>query len=170
MRPGTASLVIGLAAATVTSCASKGAQEAGGAVPVASAGAIRADVGVATLDDLATQTENLFTKYQYELFRKTPPPDVLYESTWRDRELTADERAAGIAEARSRLLVRARQRNFTGGTGDTWSVELSVESLVRRDGDAEFRAAPPTDQLKRAAREISEEMKLKLREGIRRGP
>lgn len=159
-------------ATVLSSCASSGAQGGHGTdapTPVSSQGAIRADVGVATLADLALQTEQLFTKHQYELLRTTPPPDVVYETTWRDRDVMDDERAAGAVAARSRMIVRARQRNFTGGTGDTWSVELSIESLVRREAEDEFRPAGPSAQFKRRARDIAEEFKLHLREGIRRG-
>jgi hypothetical protein len=153
-----------LACALLGACG--GSSPSVGAAPQAPA--LTIDVGLATLTDLESKGRRIIEQNRYEVIRTTPAPDVSYETAWLTRVPLDDERAAGVVAAQSRLFIRARQRNYTGGGGDTWQVTVTMENAVKTSESADFVAVRPSGEFERFARRMAGELKTLFETGIRR--
>jgi hypothetical protein len=120
------------------------------------------------LTDLETKGRRVLEQNRYVVIRTTPAPDVSYETAWLTRTPLEDEQAAQVTAAQSRITLRARQRNYTGGGGDTWQVTLSVESQVRRPGSPDFQSTAVSGQFELFARRLAGELKTLFETGIRK--
>ncbi|MCH7476131.1 MAG: hypothetical protein IIA27_15885, partial [Gemmatimonadetes bacterium] len=107
---------------------------------MASGDSFSQDVGLATMADLERLTNRILERYQYDIERFDKGAYTFIDTRWRDRPVTADERASGFVAARTRILIRTRLRSrVTNPTLAVHRVTFNAENLVRRPaaGDCE---------------------------------
>jgi len=128
----------------------------------------RAELGIATEADAVTISDRVFSQFQYTLARTDDPPNLRMETEWRVREPFQDERAQGITEAESRLVVSGRQRLETE-LGSQFAMTLMVENRVRTGVSGEWVDTHNTPQFRAYARSIAERLETQFRTiGVRR--
>lgn len=145
-------LVLGLFLVAVPACAGSGN---GSAV-------FRADLGISTAVQSMTISERIFNQFQYTVERQDDPPNLRMESEWRMRPPFEDERALGIVEAETRLIVTGRQRLETE-LGSQFAMTLMVENRVRAGTDGDWRDTYNTPQFREYARSIAERLEREFR-------
>jgi hypothetical protein len=162
--------VVALASVLVSACAGA-ARRSSGPVPGQPASSLTIDLGVATPADIDVKGRRIIEQNRYEITRTilAPNPEILYETAWLRRQPLNDERKAGVETAQSRIILRARQRNYSGASGDTWQVSFMVENQVRKAADTDFEDAPISGEFEKVARRMAGEIKTLFETGIRRG-
>lgn len=128
----------------------------------------RAELGTATEPDARLIVERIYHHHQYEVVRLDDPPNFRFESNWRTRDPFDDERAIGVLEAESRLIVTGRHRLETMG-GSEFAMHIMVENRVRRNLTGEWEESIYTDGFRSYAREIGDQLTEEFRViGVRR--
>jgi len=132
----------------------------------ASASGFYKNIGDATLTDLEQKGKRALDRRNYHVIRQEGPPEVYYETQWLAREPFDDERALGVVQAQSRILLRARERNTTWAKATAYTVDFYVENQVRRQG-GDFTEIPATKQFSAYARAMASELENDFRSGVR---
>ncbi len=122
----------------------------------------RAELGMSTASQSLTIGERIFSQFQYTVARTDEPPNLRMESEWRLRPPFEDERALGIVEAESRLVLMGRQRMETE-LGSQFAMTLMVENRVRAGTDGDWVDTQNTPQFRAYARSIAERLEQEYR-------
>jgi hypothetical protein len=122
----------------------------------------RAEVGMSTATQSMTIGERIFSQFQYTVSRTEEPPNLRMETEWRLRPPFDDERALGIVEAESRLVLMGRQRLETE-LGSQFAMTVMVENRVRVGTDGEWMDTRNTPQFRAYARSIAERLEQEFR-------
>ena len=147
--------------------ASAGADEPG-PEPVASGDSFSQDVGLATMADLERLTTRILERYQYDIERFDKGAYTFIDTSWRDRPVTADERASGFVAARTRILIRTRLRSrATSRILAVHRVTFHAENLVRRAAGGDWERVVTEGFLDHVSR-IALQFETEFRAGIRR--
>ena len=122
---------------------------------------VRMDMGLSTAADFQQQTNDLFRRQSFPVFRQAVPPAPLIESEWRNLTPTDDERALGVTEIQVRILVRGRERNPMGSQR-VFQFSYTMEALFKSAESPEWSEMGVTSQRSAYAREIGQELKTLL--------
>lgn len=128
----------------------------------------REQLGTATLMDAETMIERVFAQSGYNASRVSDPPNLRYESEWRDRSPFSDEAAEGIVAAETRLSITGRQR-VDGFEGQQYfALVLMVENRVEFE-DGSRSASRNTPEFVAYLEAITERFEEEMRSiGVRR--
>ena len=149
-----------LALLVVAACASGGR--------TSSSATFQRDIGIASEPDAIAIAERIIQRYQYEVIRTDPVPNLRYETDWKKRVPFGDEHALGITEAENRLIITGRLRNTTD-LGANYDLNLTVENRVRVAGSLDWNEGTASPLFRRYADEITEEFRKELQViGVRR--
>ncbi|MEK9501062.1 hypothetical protein [Gaopeijia maritima] len=150
------STVLGLTTLVAASCASAGGggNADGGAI-------VQMDMGVVTAEAMSEQTQNLFRREQFQVFREEPVPAPMIQSEWRNQTPTTDEQAMGVTEVQVRVVVRGRERPPMGGLR-VYQVTYQMEAEVKTAAAPEWMPAEITPQRREMARELGRELQTLL--------
>ncbi len=129
----------------------------------------REDMGRITEATLEDGLDKMIRKYGLQLDRdELRGRDLYYEFSWRTRELFAEEEAAGISNARNRIVIRGRrledQFDGSGIFRFTWEVQNEVTSA---DTPAWHSHVMPPEVVEKY-RPIYSDLTLEVRSGVRR--
>ena len=126
------------------------------------ASTVNIEVGQATWGDLQTRVNRIYNRFQFRTSQEVGPPAIVVETEWKARTPFEDELDAGVTAARSRLLVRGRQRPGATGSITLYVVNFYVETQVRTESSADWVEVPASEQLKSWATEMADELRLEL--------
>lgn len=158
-----------LLALAASGCASGG----GGAGGDQGSETFRADLGNVIQSPLVDAREKVWTRHSIPLRREEVLHRSLYfESDWMVRQVEPEERAAGIGEARNRVVLRGVR------TGDElldgvpvegrFRATLEVENQVRTEAQPEWHPAPMPAEVLARFRRVVGDMEMEVRAGVRR--
>lgn len=150
------SVTFGLVALAATGCAS-----AGGGSNDGGANFVQMDMGVVTAQAISEQTQNLFRREQFQVFREEPVPAPMIESEWRNQTPLEDERALGVDEVQVRVIVRGRERPPMGGLR-VYQVSYQMEVETKSATSPEWTPAEVTPERREMARELGRELQTLL--------
>lgn len=148
-------LALTVVLAITAGCAAGGAGNGGGA------SAVRMDMGMSNYADFTEQTQDLFRRTQFTVFRADQPPAPLIESEWRNQTPTADERALGVNEVQTRIIVRGRERNPEGSMR-VFQFTYVMEILYKTADSTEWIQLPVTEEREDFANDLGQELKTLL--------
>lgn len=98
--------------------------------------------------------DNLFEIFRFE----ESPVSIVWETGWKSRIPFDDEKAQGIMEAQTRLIITSRPKSG-GGTSAIYRVSITAQNMVRiRDTDGWIRV-PNTKQYSAYIRGIAYSLK-----------
>lgn len=128
----------------------------------------RRSVGTATPADIREKVERVIRRYQFQVARyEDDVNNRFWETRWRGRVPFEDEYAAGVNEARTRMIVDTRVARRTGGTVELYRVYVTFENEVQRTGATEWVTMELTPQFEAWAKEIADDLERQLQSGIR---
>ncbi len=126
------------------------------------------NVGNATPRDVEQRTPRIIERYHYIVVRReTSERRMYFETDWRQRAPFEDEAARGISSARTRIIIRARQRGGAAGSSNLMTVDLIMENLALDERSGEWRQGVVTDMFRAYAKEIADRLKDEYIRGIR---
>jgi hypothetical protein len=126
------------------------------------------NLGVAPGSEVVSRVAYVLQKNQYQIYRQTNAPNIYIETQWEDRLLLSDEVEQGLEAVRTRFLIDARERSQRSGAGaGIYVVQLRAENIGRLKGEDEFQPLAPTDEFRKYASAIAEEIRTRLRDGMR---
>lgn len=151
-------LTLGLAA-----CASSG----GGA---GSNSSFRSDMGRLLAEPVAVARQKVWAKHNIPLYREeTAFRSIVYESEWMPREPTPAEAAAGVTDARNRIVLRGRRvEGEMDVTTGVYRVTFELDNQVVTALNPDWHPAAIPDQVVRDYRRVLSDLELELRSGVRR--
>jgi hypothetical protein len=129
-----------------------------------------ADVGTATALDVKDKGRMFLDRQQYQVVRQEETSDLIYiETHWRFRSPFEDEVELGVEEARTRIFLRASARGMRqqGLFSDISVVKLTAENQVRYRGEAIWKDARITPELRSYLKKLSDDLSIVFRTGIR---
>lgn len=126
------------------------------------------EVGVASATDFQRGVPAVLRRQGYEIIRADGPPTLYVETEWRIRPPFADEAERGASTARSRILVRGRQRGDIGTAEVLYTVHVTVETWVRVLDQEEWRRVPASPQVMESAQALTRELAMEMDVGARR--
>lgn len=160
-RPSRLLLALGLVLLFgVAGCATSGGGSRGASV-------LRRDIGAVMVAPLTAAREKIFGRYTIPVLREEDTARSLYwESQWLPRNLTPEESAAGVTEARNRVFLRGNYVDERLDGTVVVRVRYEVENYVRTATDPEWHpgAMPPTVEERFDG--IYKDLMLELRVGI----
>jgi hypothetical protein len=128
----------------------------------------RMEVGGGTESNAREVVERVMAFNQYELDRVEESPNFRMESRWRLRPPLADERALGITEAESRVILVGRLR-APSELGEQFAFTIIVENRTRAGAGEPWVPTRNTDMFVQYARGIAEQVEQEFRTiGVRR--
>ncbi len=128
----------------------------------------RKDVGGGTESNAREIFERILGFNQYELDRVDESPNFRMESRWRVRPPFEDERALGIVEAESRIILVGRLR-APSELGEQFAFTIVVENRARSQDGGPWISTANTDMFLAYARGIAEQVEEDFRTiGVRR--
>ena len=149
-----------LALLVIAACASGGR--------TSSSATFQRDIGIASEPDAIAIAERIIQRYQYEVIRTDPVPNLRYETDWKKRVPFDDEHALGITDAENRLIITGRLRNTTD-LGANYDLNLTVENRVKVAGSLDWNEGTASARFQRYADEITQEFRKELQLiGVRR--
>lgn len=129
----------------------------------------RANLGTATQPDIIRIIPNMFSRYNFSLYRDEVTGDgISFESEWKERELFSDEESLGATEALTRIYVRARSR--TAQATSLHRVNIEFENQLRmedEDGQRYWDRSIITDEASAYFRDIERVIRNEFSSGIR---
>ena len=155
--------IIAVCTATLLAACASAGQNAG----VATATRLERSIGVGSPNDVRDRSLKVIRMHLYELLREEGPPNIYFETRWRDRAPFADEAAMGIAKAQTRVIVRATPRS-SASIGDVYSVDLTIENRVQRTDNATWDPTVATPMYGEYVNRIVQDLKNELQIGVRR--
>lgn len=150
------SVLFGLVAIAAAGCASAGGEGNGEGSAI-----VQMDMGVVTAPAMSEQTQNLFRREQFQVFREEPVPAPLIQSEWRNQTPTTDEQAMGVSEVQVRVVVRGRERPPMGGLR-VYQVSYTMEVEGKTDASPDWTPLEVTPQRREMARELGRELQTLL--------
>jgi hypothetical protein len=128
----------------------------------------RRDVGSATGPDALERGAMVLREYHYEVVRQEQTPDLVMETHWLPRAVFDDERALGIGDAESRVLITGRQRIDTL-LGSLYTLTMVVENRVRPVDNDQWVETINTRSFSQYAERMAKRLEEELRTiGVRR--
>ncbi|MEM1126138.1 MAG: hypothetical protein AAGI71_05750 [Bacteroidota bacterium] len=126
----------------------------------------RTNLGTTVLPSLINESQEvLINRYGYRYNRQeTQDEDVLLETEWRLIQPTADERALGVEEVQTRIIVTSRPRNRLAGT---ISVRFVGEVQAVLPGSVDLQMLAVTAEREDYFREVSNELEQRITTGVR---
>lgn len=127
--------------------------------------------GETTMHDLYIKTARILNRDLFEIVRQEESTQLVYlETRWQFRPPFEDEQAQGIAEARTRLIVRARLRRAAviAGGSNLYTVQITAENMVQLIGAEEWSRITNTPMYKAYIRNIAKELENEFRMSMRR--
>lgn len=116
-------------------------------------------LGVSKQNTIDIETPRIFTRFGYQILRnEANVGEIFYETRWKKRAATEDERKLGIKQANTRLTLRAKPRVTAG----IYSVILIAENQYQDTETGEWRPSPLTDMAKDKIKEISDVFKTEF--------
>lgn len=131
-------------------------------------GEIVLEIGVSTAADIDARIAPVLRRRNFQIVRAEGPPAVYFETAWQDRAPFHDETGTGVAAARSRVLIRGRERATIGTLRPLFTLELVLETLVRLEQDGAWIPSKPTAATHEYARGLAAELTMQLDAGVRR--
>lgn len=141
--------------------AAAGCASAGGEGNANGAAIVQMDMGVVTSQAMSEQTQNIFRREQFTVFREEPVPAPMIQSEWRNQTPLPDEQAAGVSEVQVRVVVRGRERPPMGGLR-VFQVSYTMEVEGKTDTSPEWAPLTVTPQRREMARELGRELQTLL--------
>ncbi len=110
--------------------------------------------------------ETLILRYgfRFKETRTSSSDDIRFETSWKDVQITGDERKLGYQGAQTRILLTARPRNRLAGSSESFTVQFVGE--VRLLDKGLWKRVPMTEQRKAYFKEIAEYMNRKFQTGF----
>jgi len=128
----------------------------------------RQDVGGGTESNAREIGERVMGLNQFELDRVEESPNFMMQSRWLLRPPFADERALGIVEAESRILLQGRLRAPTE-LGEQFSFTFVMENRTRAGDGAPWISTQNTPMFVEYAKRIGDQIEQEFRTiGVRR--
>ena len=155
-------LVFAVTVAAMSACSSAAR---GG--EVANVSRFERNLGTGSPIDIVQRSDKILSKYQFELQQRGEPPNLYIETKWRTRSPFEDEQALGVTSAQTRAIVRGTRR-VGGSNSEIYSVDLTIENRVQRDGNATWYDNVATRQYLAFANQITADLKYELEIGVRR--
>jgi len=144
----------------VAGCATFGGGSSGASV-------LRKDIGAVMIGPLATAREKVFGKHTIPVLREEDTARSLYwESQWLPRDLTPEETAAGVTEARNRVFLRGNYVDERLDGTVVVRVRYEVENYVRTTMDPEWHPGTMPPAVEERFDGIYTDLMLELRAGI----
>jgi hypothetical protein len=139
-----------------------------GCASVGGAALFRQELGTATEPDATTVMERVSAHFHYTVDRREEPPNFWIQTHWQGRPPFDDERAQGIIEAETRLLLTGRQR-IDSLLGSQFAMTLVVENRTRTGPDVDWVETVNTPMFVEYAKSIAERIEQDFRTiGVRR--
>jgi hypothetical protein len=126
------------------------------------------EIGAATAADFQRGVPAVLRRNGYEIVRADGPPHFYVETEWRVREPYPDEAERGVARARTRVLIRGRERVESGTAEPLYAVTLIMENWARIIGQEEWTRVPASPGLVERAEALKRELMLELDVGARK--
>jgi len=125
---------------------------------------IQMDVGRASRFDVLDKVERILNLQGYTVQERRDTGSLIQLATsWTTRPPFDDEVEKGATEARTRVIVEARQQG-----NDLFAVVLRAENSVLTEGiDGTWKALPPTEMFRGHVRELSNALALEIDSGVR---
>src|SRR5262245_50463518 len=144
-----------------------GCASAGNVGPDANASRFERQLGTGSANDINLKADKILGKYQFEIQQRSLPPNIYIETKWRRRRPFADEEALGVTVAETRAIVRGKTRGTTASL-DVYTVNLTIENRVQREGADTWYSNVATPEYQRFANLITSDLKYELEIGVRR--
>jgi hypothetical protein len=107
----------------------------------------------------------LSSRFQYEIARTEEASQELYlETSWKNRYPFEDEIAAGIVEARARIILRARPSYIgpAATAAQLYNLDFHAENEVRLEGKDEWLRLPMSKMLRQYFDRIVGDLKTEV--------
>jgi len=116
---------------------------------------------------VTTSQDALITRYGYRFNREVnTAEDVRFETSWKDVTPLADELNAGYSEVRVRIMINARPRSRTLGTGNTYAARFEAEFEARLTVGGDWEPIPMTPQREAYVKEIADYLENEFKAGV----
>jgi hypothetical protein len=124
-------------------------------------------VGTGSAEDLITISGRVIRLHRYEIVKQEGAPRVYIETQWLDRHPFDDEQMLGVTRAQTRLLLRGTAHGSTP-LGPLYRLDLTVETRVQLAEPGQWTETMATDDYRKYADRITEDLKRELTVGVRR--
>jgi len=124
-------------------------------------------VGTGSAPDVLERSMKVLRQYQFEIQQQLEAPNIYIETKWRPRVPFDDEVMIGVRLAQTRAIVRAKPRG-TGGMGETYAVEVTVENRVQRTEVSDWLTDVVTPMYRKYADQITSDFRNELTIGVRK--
>lgn len=137
-----------------------------GTSTVSRVGAYQEQIGTTTRNDVEREArEVLIARYGYRLDRAiSTQEDIRYITMWAEDTPLSDEKAEGITNVRTRILLTARPKNRTT---NTYRARYRAEYEVQRQNSGNWERAEITEMREEYLDEIAEYLEDQLASGVR---
>jgi len=138
------------------------------ATSLASRGSVQETVGRATVRDILVEVPEILGESGFAIReRETTGNRIRFETEWRARAPFDDEAARGAEEARTRIIVSARESAAT-----LYTVQVRADNEVKGAsavafGAPEWSRIPATDMYRDYVRQLALSIKLRINAGVR---
>lgn len=147
-------------AVTLAACASAG----GGSGP-----ALREDLGSTEPALFVRHGTAILNHHDFKVDSNARGAARIYlETFWRPREIYPSERAAGVTDAETKIILQGRERTGAGTrSGRVLTTEFIAHDRVRIGAAGDWVSRPPPEELEAYLETIADELRKELDTGAR---
>lgn len=123
---------------------------------------LRVSAGEANLGLIPQKVQRILDYNLFEIIRlEESPASIIWETAWKGRAPFNDERAQGIVEAQTKLIIMTRQKTGSGSQA-LHRVHITAQNMVRFGSEEDWIRIPNTREYSSYIRKIAYDLKSEL--------